>query len=96
MNSIDFHYCRNFLESMIYNNPDNKELLSTYQKLIEKKSEFDTAYFKVDAEIRNSWEQQQTERMSMAMEKGLIALKPITNEFSPATPYFIPQNDSIL
>ena len=51
MNNIDFLYCREFLENMIGGNPDNKELISAYIKLIEKKTEFDISFFQGDAEL---------------------------------------------
>ena len=35
MNSQDFDKCRQFLEDQLSKNIDNKELLATYQKLIE-------------------------------------------------------------
>jgi putative N-acetylmannosamine-6-phosphate epimerase len=63
MNSFDFNNCRFFLEEIIKNNPENKEYISAYIKLIEKKSDFDASFFKADADMRNEWEKNQTERI---------------------------------
>lgn len=68
MNNCDFDKSRNFLEYMIEKNPENKELIQAYVKLIEKKTEFDIAYFKGDAELRKDWEKNQTERIKADTE----------------------------
>ncbi|MEZ2137736.1 hypothetical protein V3O09_07140 [Stenotrophomonas maltophilia] len=56
MNSQDFDKCRQFLEDQLSKNIDNKELLATYQKLIELKSQYDTATDKalIEKEIREA------------------------------------------
>jgi hypothetical protein len=46
MNSQDFDKCRQFLEDQLSKNIDNRELLATYQKLIEVKSQYDQATHK--------------------------------------------------
>ncbi len=81
MNSWDFNNCRIFLEDMIRNNIDNKELISAYSKLIEKKSDFDVSFFKADADMRNEWEKNQTERIKAeadvrkkSIEKGQLGI----------------------
>lgn len=43
MNSEDFNKCRQFLEEQLSKNIENKDLLATYQKLIELKSQYDQA-----------------------------------------------------
>ncbi len=68
MNSIDFDKCRVFLENMIEKNPENKELIQAYVKLIETKTEFDILYIKGDTELRKDWEKNQTERIKANTE----------------------------
>lgn len=63
MNQWDFNNCRLFLEEMIRANPENKDLISAYQKLIEKKADFEIAFLKADTGLRSEWEKNQTERM---------------------------------
>lgn len=63
MNQWDFNNCRLFLEEMIRANPENKDLIGAYQKLIEKKADFDISFLKADADVRSEWEKNQTERM---------------------------------
>ncbi|MFH4861276.1 hypothetical protein WMQ30_22240 [Vibrio diabolicus] len=41
MNSEDFNKCREFLEKMIMENPENQEFLSAYTNLVNLKSEHD-------------------------------------------------------
>lgn len=41
MRTEEFNKCREFLEGQIMRNPDNKELISAYQKLLELKSIYD-------------------------------------------------------
>jgi hypothetical protein len=69
MNDYTFYNCRVFLEAMIQNHPDNNELIQAYVKLIEKKTEFDIAYFSQDAEIRKNWDNNQME-MNKAWQNG--------------------------
>lgn len=56
MNSEDFNKCREFLESQIKEAPENKELLTAYQRLFELKSEFDKETNKavIEKEIREA------------------------------------------
>lgn len=56
MNSHDFDKCRQFLEDQLSKNIDNKELLATYQKLIEVKSQYDQATDKavIEKEIKQA------------------------------------------
>lgn len=42
MRTEEFNKCREFLEGQIMRTPDNKELIATYQKLLELKSIYDT------------------------------------------------------
>lgn len=42
MRTEEFNKCREFLEGQIIRTPDNKELISAYQKLLELKSIYDT------------------------------------------------------
>lgn len=69
MNNYDFYNCRLFLEGMIQNHPDNNELIQAYVKLIEKKTEFDIAYFSQDAEIQRNWDNNQME-MNKVWQNG--------------------------
>lgn len=68
MNNYDFSQCRFFLEDMLAKYPDNKELVSAYIKLIEKKTEFDIELWKNDAELRKDYEKNQTERFKADTE----------------------------
>ena len=68
MNNIDFDKCRYFLENMIEKNPESKDLIQAYVKLIEAKSRFDIDYFKGDAELKKDWEKNQTERIKVDSE----------------------------
>ncbi len=63
MNNYDFNKCRNFLEDMISNHPENVEFIKAYIRLIEKKTDFDISYFQGDEELRKDWEKNQTERI---------------------------------
>jgi len=56
MNSQDFDKCRQFLEDHLSRNIDNKDLLAVYQKLIELKSQYDTATDKalIEKEVREA------------------------------------------
>ncbi|PKM42408.1 MAG: hypothetical protein CVV05_18490 [Gammaproteobacteria bacterium HGW-Gammaproteobacteria-1] len=63
MNQWDFNNCRLFLEEMIRANPENRDLIGAYQKLIEKKADFEISFLKADADLRSEWEKNQTERM---------------------------------
>lgn len=81
MNQWDFNNCRIFLEDMIRANPENKDLISAYQRLIEKKADFELSYLKADADLRADWEKNQTERMKAdadvrkkSIEKGVPSL----------------------
>jgi hypothetical protein len=49
MKDPNFNVVREFLETRIKENPENQDLLTTYQKLIELKFEFD----KSEVEITN-------------------------------------------
>lgn len=68
MNDFNFNNCRNFLERMIQSNPDNTELVKAYVKLIEKKSEVDIQFLKSDADVRNEWEKNLTDRIKAQTE----------------------------
>lgn len=62
MNNEDFNKCREFLESQISKKPENKELLTVYQRLIELKSDHDKETQKaiiVEKEIREAEYQKQ-------------------------------------
>ncbi|MEG9304503.1 hypothetical protein [Psychrobacter celer] len=48
MHNDNFNRCANFLEQLIMNNPENKEALSAYTKLLEYKSKFDAEVYKAD------------------------------------------------
>jgi len=63
MNQWDFNNCRLFLEEMIRANPENRDLIGAYQRLIEKKADFEISFLKADADLRSEWEKNQTERM---------------------------------
>ena len=56
MNSQDFDKCRQFLEGQLSKNIENKELIATYQKLLELKSQYDTATDKavIEKELRQA------------------------------------------
>lgn len=43
MNSVDFDKCRQFLEDQLSKNIENTQLIGVYQKLLELKSQYDTA-----------------------------------------------------
>jgi molecular chaperone DnaK (HSP70) len=68
MNDFDFNKSRLFLETMIEKTPENKDLIQAYVKLIEKKTEFDIAFFNGDTELRKDWEKNQTERIKADSE----------------------------
>lgn len=61
MNSEDFNKCREFLESQIAKNPENKELIETYRYLIESKSNYDKETQKsiIEKEVREAEFQKQ-------------------------------------
>ena len=56
MNSEDFNKCRQFLEEQLSKNIENKDLLATYQKLIELKSQYDQTTDKavIEKEIKQA------------------------------------------
>lgn len=56
MNSEDFNKCRQFLEEQLSKNLESKDLLATYQKLIELKSQYDLATDKavIEKEIKQA------------------------------------------
>lgn len=56
MNSEDFNKCRQFLEEQLSKNIESKDLLATYQKLIELKSQYDLATDKavIEKEIKQA------------------------------------------
>jgi len=56
MKTEEFNKCRQFLEDQLSNNLDNKELLAAYVRLIELKSQYDTATDKalIEKEIREA------------------------------------------
>jgi hypothetical protein len=56
MKTEEFNKCRQFLEEQLSNNLDNKELIAAYVKLIESKSQYDTATDKaiIEKEIREA------------------------------------------
>ena len=90
MNDWIFNECRNFLESMINKEPENKELIQAYIKLIEKKTESDIAYFKIHAEVKKDWEKNQTERIKANTEvtKKLIEKGIDITEYQSRTGYW--------
>ena len=61
MNPYDFNGCRNFLEHMIQENPENNEFIKAYMKLIEKKTEYDISISSHNAEVQKNWENSQKE-----------------------------------
>jgi len=61
MNSWDFNNCRAFLEFMIQQQPQSTDLIRAYEKLIEKKTEFDIAASSHNADIQKNWENSQKE-----------------------------------
>lgn len=48
MMDYNFNRSADFLEKLIIDNPENKEALSSYTKLLEYKSKFDTEVYKAD------------------------------------------------
>lgn len=56
MKSEDFDKCRQFLEKIISESPENGELLKAYVRLIELKSEYDkeTDKARIEKEIREA------------------------------------------
>jgi hypothetical protein len=75
MNQWDFNNCRLFLEQMIRNHPENKEMILAYQKLIEKKVDFEISFLKTDADFRGEWEKNQTERMKADAEVRMKSIE---------------------
>lgn len=75
INQWDFNNCRLFIEEMIRNNSENKELISVYQKLIEKKADCDIAWLKSDADVRAEFEKNQTERMKADTELRKVSIE---------------------
>jgi len=59
MNSWDFNNCRAFLEFMIQQQPQSTDLIRAYEKLIEKKTEFDIAASGHNADVQKNWENSQ-------------------------------------
>lgn len=59
MNTWDFNNCRVFLEFMIEQQPQSTDLIRAYEKLIEKKAEFDIATSGHNADVQKNWENTQ-------------------------------------
>ena len=62
MNSWDFNNCRAFLEFMIEQQPQSTDLIRAYEKLIEKKTEFDIAASGHNADVQKNWENSEKEK----------------------------------
>jgi len=61
MNGYDFNNCKAFLEYMLQQNPESSDFIKAYEKLIEKKTEFDIAVSSHNTEVQKNWENSQQE-----------------------------------
>lgn len=83
MNNYDFNVCREFLQSAIVANPDNAEFVKAYVKLIEKKTEFDIAFYNGGKELQKDWEKNQTDRIKAQTEVQKKSIEKNGTVFSP-------------
>ncbi len=82
MNSLDFNNCRVFLEFMIQQQPQSTDLIRAYEKLIEKKTEFDIAAIGYNADVQKNWENSQKEIITNWHNKQAAVTKSsIENNF---------------
>lgn len=72
MRTEEFNKCREFLEGQIMRTPENKELIATYQKLLELKSIYDTEIHisMLDKKARKMEFQQQVQSASATVEEA--------------------------
>lgn len=70
MNSEDFNKCREFLEKQIENDCSNTELIKTYARLIELKSEHDIKTHEAIIKLEISQHQNQTDYNKTLVEKN--------------------------